>query len=137
MVSWGFAFPLSNKGVVVALAGFHEVLQQLFHIGSLSFLSLRPQPGLWAGMVIGSSDSEIIGNVHAVQSDGLAKSLVQSLHSSTSPLLFILGVFYISLSTDLGAGSALAVRGCIGNRSMCCILKVVCELCIINPCPIC
>ena len=47
------------------------------------------------------------------------------------------GVFCISLSIDVAAGSVLKTRRCIGKRSMWWILAYLCELCLIKLCPNC
>ena len=63
-------------------------------------------------MGFGLSGTEVICNVHAAQSDGLASSLQQLLHQYISFTCIAavhwaqpFGVFYISLSIDLAAGS--------------------------------
>ena len=80
-----------------------------------------------------------MSNVHALGSDGLADSLENVCHMvhllcvlqpRVSVYSQVVGVFYISLSTDLPTDLPLVLAGCIARRSMGWILAEVYELCI-------
>ena len=83
-----------------------------FIVGYLLSLQLGPQPGPRANMESFSrlSGGEGNGEIHAGFSDGLANGAENLSHAKYISFSDKSGVLYISLATDLFAGSNLQIR---------------------------